>query len=310
MRRSPLTPIFKPDILYGSISVGTTPVAARVKDLGVATETDTARTVGARHVITAGVASETDTAVAVGSIYGAPGTVLGKGFNLDAASCSGATSFSFTANIAFSVGDWIVVTVAADNAGTSGVNPITTMTDAQGNTYTKRVDENCTQGAADDGISLAMFTAPITTALATTDLITANFSPSTTRKSVTAMRVRPASGRTLSFLTAGSANFAANHDPSITTSSLARNDYLIGGLARDDRDATNGDSDTTRGTWVEHQILGCDGGSDDASVLCECQAKIVTDFGTQTWNPDVPTGGGPGPGLQDNAIGYVVLRQV
>lgn len=287
-RRSPHTPIFENTRRRGSIGVGSQLGSPQV--LG---EVNTSW--------------GSWTADSIGVVIGTPGSVTPKGFNADASSTASNGSLVFAATIAFSLGDWIVVTVAAKNAGTSGVSSTTTMSDAQGNTYTKRVDETCNHGAANDGITLSMFTAPIATALSTGDNITVNFSPNTGPKAVTVFRVRPASGKALSFITSGSVSVPLSSSTTITTSSLALNDYVIGGLAREDRDGPNQSNNTTNGSWSSQEAKGADAGVDSASAMSASQYKIMTGFGATTYDPSGITAGGQG--VEDNAVGYVVLRQ-
>src|SRR5206468_2315449 len=73
------------------------------------------------------------------------------------------------------IGNTIIVTVAMDpNSGA------VTVTDTKGNIYTK--DADVTNGSGTSGVRTLVFSAPVTTALTTSDKVTVNFATSTTAK--------------------------------------------------------------------------------------------------------------------------------
>lgn len=281
----PLDPIFKRKKRYGTVNFG-----AMIGFTSVPAATSPA-------VVT--VTAET---LAPTITHGAPASVTDRP-GIGTSSTASSATLVFTAAQAYSVGDWIVALVSADNAGTNGASSITTMTDVQGNIYTKQTEATYDPGAASDGITLAIFTAPVTTALGTGDNQTINFSPNTASKVAAVYRVRPATGRSVVFVTAGSTTVAASNTPSISTGFRTVLDVVIGGLARPDRNGSNGDSDTVGGFWSGPFSRSADTGSNATSAAITGEYKVPNANGTQTWDP-APTGG------LDNAIGYVVLRYV
>ena len=185
------------------------------------------------------------------------------------------------------IGDFLVVFVAADNDGTSGVSSIsTTMTDSVGNTYTHRATITRSPGSASgDGASLAIFTCPVTIALTTSDRITANFSPNTDQKIIQAIKIVPDAGETVEYRGVGAGTTGASTTPSQTTSSITSGDTVIGAFAMETDDVgITYDSDTTNGSWSSSFGNTADGGPDTSAMQLRGQYKTVSGTGAQTLN--------------------------
>lgn len=188
-------------------------------------------------------------------------------------------------NITAAVGDMLVVFVAADNAGSSGASSTSaTMTDSAGNTYTRRSVVNRTAAsAANDGVTLSIFTAPVTTALSAGS-ITANFSPNTTAKAMVVKRVTPSAGATVQYVEVGtgaSGSATTQGAPSHTVPTSG--DTIFGASAVETSAAITGDSDTTNGSWsATYQALG-NGGTSATSATISVQQKTVTASGVQNY---------------------------
>lgn len=211
---------------------------------------------------------------------------------------SGATLVA--SSVTVSAGVWVVVAVAADNNGTSGVASLTGVTDSASNTYTQLSLTNRTAGsAASDGTTLGIYLAKITTALSSGS-ITANFSPNTTCKAM--------SIKSITVDTAGETLFY-DVGPGVTGSGTAyssgavsvTNGYTIyGATALEQIAAATADSDTTDGSWSAAHTASADTGSNTGSQSITTQQKTVTATGNQTYN----TGSGS---TRDYALNYVIF---
>lgn len=90
-----------------------------------------------------------------------------------------------------SIGDLVLVFVGSDNSGANGASPIASVSDSKGNTYVLLNSTNRTAGAANDGVSIAIYGSIITVALGVGagNTITVNFSPNTSRAVIGAAKV-------------------------------------------------------------------------------------------------------------------------
>lgn len=95
------------------------------------------------------------------------------------------------------VGDWLVVMVAADNAGTSGAASLTSVTDSAGNSYTM-TRSNYDPGSASAGVTFGLFRSKLTATL-TGGTVTANFSPNTTAKAMVVYSIAPGANEVVAF---------------------------------------------------------------------------------------------------------------
>lgn len=184
-----------------------------------------------------------------------------------------------------SVGDWLVVIIGADNAGGSGANSISSVTDAEGNTYTSRATLLQDPGAADEGATLSIFTAEITSALSLDD-VTVNFSPNTTSKTAVVYLVEPDVGDTITFRAsgAGAAGATGNGTAQSVITSVTNGDTIFGGVACETNAAITADSDTTNGSWSTAYTNTADTGSAGTSMAVSAQWKTVSSTGNQTYN--------------------------
>jgi hypothetical protein len=174
------------------------------------------------------------------------------------------------------------------------------MTDSVGNTYTNRTLANRDPGSADEGTTLGIWTAPVTTAI-TGGTITANFSPNTTVKVALVKKATPATGEQVNFGSVGTAQTGTDRTPSYTTASITSGHTVIFAVAAEQDDPVIGDSDTTNGAWsAVYGANADDGGSSDSQSVAS-QAKTVTGTGTQTWNVQLKLSN------TDYAMNYIVL---
>jgi hypothetical protein len=194
------------------------------------------------------------------------------------------TTCATGATVTASVGDWLVVVVAAANAGASGASSISAPSDASGNTYTQRAIINFTPGSvASDGATLGFYTAAITSALSSA-AVTANFSANTPQKSVQVYRVQPGVGESVQFVATdgtGSTGLTGTH--AAATVSVTNGDTIFGAAAIETDDIITGDSDTTNGNWSSILTRVADGGGDTDCMTCSSQYKTVNATGNQSW---------------------------
>jgi hypothetical protein len=191
-------------------------------------------------------------------------------------------------SVTAAIGDWLVIAIAADNAGTDGVSSVASVTDSAGNSYTLRSDTTYDPGAAADGATLAVFTCILTAALAA-GTVTVNFSPNTTACAAIAYRVQPGSGDTIAFRAVGAGSTGNGTAASLTASSVESGDTLFSFAAHETRTAVTADSDTTNGTWSAAYADLADTGAFATSMAVSGQFKTVTATGDQVC--DWTTGG-------------------
>lgn len=179
------------------------------------------------------------------------------------------------------IGDLHVVSVAADNAGTSGVESITTCTDSRGNTYTKLTSANRTSGTANDGCTAALFYSILTTAFDGTETLTINFSPNTTAKAIMTSLYR---GTASTNYSSDSATGSGTTYSSNASASMASGDLYVATVANESNTAPVTDSDTTNGSWIGDSQISGGGGGDATKMSVAQQVKITTGVGSQTLN--------------------------
>lgn len=213
---------------------------------------------------------------------------IGKFSNSQASSTVTITSPLTTGSIA-------VLCVAADNSGTSGstANLPVTPTDTQSNTWVQQKTGINDPGTANQGTETSIYTSVLTHGLALTDTITLSYGTSVPAKCWVLYEFAPASSGSMTYVTGGigttGAGIAQTASPTITTSSIASGDYVVGlvgaeGLATGTLGFTiPGDADTTNGNWSIQTSIGT--GGLGASMFLATQYKKVTAAGAQTYNP-------------------------
>ena len=207
--------------------------------------------------------------------------------NQAAWSSTSSSSLSIT-SVNAAIGTIVAVVVVADNAGTNGASSINAVSDTSSNTYTKKVTVNRDPGAANAGVTLCIFTAPITNALSS-ETITVTFSPNTKYKTASAYVLTPDTGYAASvkFTDTGTTGSATSF--AYTSSSLDSGDVVLGALGLESFNISNAityDSDTTRGSWEAGYSYGAYDGATIPTMFAYqfLQYKTVTGTGTQTYN--------------------------
>ncbi|RUP36253.1 MAG: hypothetical protein EKK60_15500 [Gordonia sp. (in: high G+C Gram-positive bacteria)] len=197
-------------------------------------------------------------------------TVTNVGTNSSTSSSSTITLGSVTA----SVGDWLVVFVAANNAGAGGATAATqSASDGAGNTYTLRGSVLVRDpGNANDGCEFARFTCEVTSALSG-GTITVNFSPNVTSKAILAYRVQPGAGETIAYSLASTGATGRSTTQGSGAAGTDANEYAFAGNAIETNTTVTGDSDTLDGSWSTMVTAVANTGSDLTSMTVTGQWK-------------------------------------
>lgn len=215
---------------------------------------------------------------------------------------TGATTWASSPLSNFTAGSLAVFCASWDNAGASGADPYVSISDSHGNTWVRRQAALFDPGAARAGVAGAIFTcdqavAPLTTA----SVITIDFGSTTVdEKAGTYTEIAPSAG-TVGYVDSGVNAGADTGTPTVTTSSIANGNVVVGALhAEINRASLTGDADTTNGSWSTAQKHGLGVGAAAISVLS--QFKVVTATATQTFNPTLTAA--------DCILSWMQLREV
>ena len=205
------------------------------------------------------------------------------------------------------VGSMGVLCIALDNAGGAGDVLIApdSWTDAKGNVWTLRPAANALfdNGAASAGIEMAIYTAPITVALLTTDLGTMTWKTgaSPVAKAWTWYEVIPSGANTVAYSTGGTIAGATAANATVVTASVPVGDAVIAGYFSENVAAVTGDADSTNGTWAAQQTATI--GTTTSGVRIATQQKVQTTTpSTQSYDVTVTS--------QDRIAGYIMLHEV
>lgn len=202
---------------------------------------------------------------------------LGGGLGNKTAEAS--TTVTIVTNAA--IGDLVLVTIAADNAGVSGVSAISSVTDSTGaNTYSQIKLQNQTSGAANDGVTVAIYGSVVVSALTSgVSTITVNWSPNVAAKAL-ALLVVTGSAST-AYSTGANAGSGTTYT-SNASSSMASGDLFVGIVGNETNTVPGADSDTTNGSWTSATSQSAGSGGDATKMSQRTSWKVVTGAGTQT----------------------------
>lgn len=197
---------------------------------------------------------------------------------------SPATSMTVNAQSG-AVGDFLIAIVALDNGGSSGaaLSPVTIATSGSNPpSWTQRLTVNRTAGAVNDGATLHIFTAPVTTAFSSRTT-TVSF-PSCEQGSLLIFKVTPAAGNTVEWVGSSTTATGSSTTPSVGPLSVTDGYTVVGAFAIETDDVITGDSDTTNGSWSSIVSVVGDGGVDADAQRVLSQHKTVSATGNQTYN--------------------------
>jgi hypothetical protein len=219
--------------------------------------------------------------------------------NVTTASSTTSAATLTTGNVSVAAGDWIIVAVAADNAGTNGAASLTGVTDTEDNTYEQLTLLNQDPGAANEGITLGIYLARVTTALVN-DTISANFSPNTAAKAMSVKRITPGVGERVAVHATGTGATGSGTAYSAGAINVPNGYTIYGATALEQTTAATADSDTTNGSWSAAHTAAGSTGTNTTSASITSQQKTVTAAGNQTYNTSSAS-------TRDFAINAVVL---
>ena len=205
------------------------------------------------------------------------GTDKGTGGNNTASS-----SLTCSPSSNLSAGALAVLVVAYENTFVSGLDPYSSISDSQGNTWTPQQNALYDPLNAGDGVVVRIFTSPQDVgALTTGDTITISLLAAARW----AFTLQQFTGDGTPVYGSGGVGSGSNTaSPTVTTSSIAKDDAVVGAGGAEDADSWTGDSDTTRGSWSTKQSIGFGFGTSGVTVVS--QYKVTnTSSGTQTYNP-------------------------
>jgi hypothetical protein len=217
-----------------------------------------------------------------------------------ATSAASGTTLVVTANANLAAGSTGVLVVSCDNAGAAGSAQIgnATLTDQDGNTWTKRADFIYDPGAASAGAELIFYTAYLKNGLLSGHTVTVGFTTAVVEKVAMLWEVVPAAGSMARYVTSAQGTGASSAAPTVTTSSITSGDAVFGGVAAESITAITGDSDTTNGSWTTQQTV-----NSGVAMKGSSQGKVVTATATQTYNVSWTT-------AADMMIGWLQLNEV
>lgn len=180
-------------------------------------------------------------------------------------------------------GDLVLVYISADNAGTSGAEAISSVTDsAGGNTYSEVVLQNQTSGAANDGLTVAIYGSALTTGWTTsTTTVTVNWSPNVTAKVI---QIHFVTGANTTAYATGTNSGSGSTYTSNATTSMASGDLVVVTVGNESNTGPAADTDTTNGSWSTNVNSSGGSGGDGTKMAQRIHRKIVTGAGTQECN--------------------------
>ena len=204
----------------------------------------------------------------------------------------------------FVAGTTGVLTLHADNAGSGGATTVmpATITDSKGNTWTRHVNPIYDPGAASAGVDSALYSAPIVTALLTSDNITVNWAAgvSVTAKRWELKEIAAGAGNIAQHRTSGAGTGAASGTPTVTTASVTSGEVVVGFGTSESADTWVGDSDTSNGSWST-AVKGA-AGTGTSGIAGIVQHKVTTGTATQTYNPTLTSA--------DQILGWAIFQEV
>lgn len=202
---------------------------------------------------------------------------------------SGEATSNFGLSQPISAGSMGVLCLEADNLGSGGNTTAqpASITDTQGNTWTRRINGFCDPGAAAAGVELSIYTAPITTGLGVTDTLSCTWvTVQPAAKSAIIFEFAPSGAGTMSYVSGSFGNNSGatpTTAPTVTTSSIPNNDWVIAMTGAEADDNLTADSTSTNGAW--RQQTSNVNASGSTAAFTAAQLKQVTATATQTYAP-------------------------
>lgn len=217
-----------------------------------------------------------------------------------------ANTITCTPTNTINVGTTGVLCIALDNAGAAGSAAVapTSVTDNEGNIWTRRASAIYDPGAASAGVETAMYVAEnlAVTLVGATDNLVLDFGTAVLAKAYCFWEISSNNqyGGFAQFVSTGNGTGAASAAPTVTTASVTQGNCVIGMGGAESANTWTGDADTTNGSWSSQQATGFGTGTSGMSITS--QTKVVTVSATQTYNPTLTSA--------DQILSWMILTEV
>ena len=187
----------------------------------------------------------------------------------------------------FAAGSMGIIALTYDNARSGGSSdPLSTITDALGNDWTRRQTNVVDPGAANAGTFTSIWTTYQNVGtLETSTKITITWTTANpAAKVITLTEISSDIGGSPTYLTGAVSGITSTTTaPTITSSSITSGDVIFGACGIEHGSITmTADSDVSSGSWSSAQNLGK--GTTTAGQQITTQAKVTTGTATQTYN--------------------------
>ena len=187
----------------------------------------------------------------------------------------------------FAAGSMGIIALTYDNARSGGSSdPLSTITDALGNDWTRRQTNVVDPGVANAGTFTSIWTTYQNVGtLATSTKITITWTTTNpAAKVITLTEISSDIGGSPTYLTGAVSGITSTTTaPTITSSSITSGDVIFGACGIEHGSITmTADSDVSSGSWSSAQNLGK--GTTTAGQQITTQAKVTTGTATQTYN--------------------------
>lgn len=233
-------------------------------------------------IVTAGGATQTYAPTTTGTPDGI--LMIGSFEEVDdnlsylAAEATSNTSTILKPRRTLAVGSLGVLCIAGDNFS-SGTNfAAGPLTDSVGNSWTKQQGNTRSPSGGLSGLEIAIYTAPITTALTPLDNVTTTYGSAITSKTFAIWELRPVGVGPMSVVT-GATGIGTSATPTISTTSITSGDTVVGMGGGENTDSWTG----VGGSWSTQGHTGFSAGL--AGIALTTQILATTSTGTQTYNP-------------------------
>jgi hypothetical protein len=187
------------------------------------------------------------------------------------------------------VGNYLIVRVAADNSGGGGAARSVTVSDPRSNSWTTETQANRDPGAAEAGTTCSIAWCKVTNAFTNGDDITVTYSGNVTADAVvveewSGIHATSPIAVAETTTTGGSTSLGGI---SRTPGAAGQLLYCAGSIEGPNGDSYTEDSDTTDGSWVSLTATGTSNGTADLNQKTVGAYKLVTGTTPQTWTATI-----------------------
>lgn len=219
----------------------------------------------------------------------APSKVADRG-SANNETSSTTTVITLTNPTAITVGNYLIVRIAADNSGGGGAARSVTMSDSRSHTWTIGSPQaNQDPGTASQGTTCTVVWVKVATAFQAGDTVTVTFSGAVVAD---AEVIEEWTGLTATQAAAfGSLNATTGASGTPSSGALSilatRTAYAAMSIEGPNSDSYTEDTDTTDGTWVTLTATGTSNATADLNQKIVGAYKAVTAAGNQSWDPTI-----------------------